>query len=371
MWLVTFISSVCLRVARLARRPDVAPLPFGRDIDYRDVMRLSVVTGLFLAAALVPTAAWAGDPKSDAPQTDTPNEAAPTTEAPASAPTSEAVDAPSDAPLLPPPPPGDAATLEASYAAKPTWEGARDLAEAEIAAGRPADAANHLAEALAMLPEDAGALAEGDLRARLGEAKRHAASIVVRAGTRGVTVELDGKTIGTVPDDVPLVKLVYAPPGEHTVVAKYDGQEVYSDTRQVAEGERALFDVRGERSADEKPVWPAIVIAGIGVAGVATGIGLLVASLGKESDADDLATTISSCDVDAPSGPCNALGSLVASRNDLLDGATVGFVIGGIGAVASVAYFLIPSGDDSALQDARLFVLPASGGAALGFGGRF
>jgi hypothetical protein len=339
---LTCVSTVLFAALALARaaQADDAPPP--------SASAPPAATG---DAPLLPSAAGEAPPASGAP---TPDASKPTTPAAAS---------------------GDPETrrraLGEAYAAHATWEGARDLAEAELAAGKPADAANHLAEALAMLPKDAGALAEGDLRARLGEVKREVASIVVRANAAGVALELDGAPIGVVRQDELFAKLVYAAPGEHTVVAKYEGQEVYSDTRTIGAGERAMFDVHGKTAAGEKPLWPAFVIAGIGVAAVGTGVGLLVASLGKESDADDLAQTIPSCNLDAPSAACGELSSLIASRNDLLDGATVAFIIGGIGAVATLGYFVIPTGDDSALEEARLWLSPAPGGATLGFGGKF
>ncbi len=267
------------------------------------------------------------------------------------------------------------AALAATHAARPTWHGARDLGEAELALGLAPEAATHLAEALSRLPKPHDPETESAIRASLDAAKRGAATLVVRARARGVAIELDGEPIGTVGDGPePFMKLVYAAPGEHAVVARFDGQVVFTDVRTVEAGGRTLFDVAGDAPArDDKALWPAFVLGGIGVAGVGAGIGMLVASVARESDADELAATIGACDLDVQTSACAELASIVATRNDLRDGSSIAFVIGGIAAASAVLYLVVPTGEEPEVRSARLWVTPAFGpsGAVLSVGGAF
>jgi hypothetical protein len=267
------------------------------------------------------------------------------------------------------------AALAAAYAARPSWRGARDLADAELALGMAPEAATHLAEALSLMPKPRDAEEEAALRRRLDVAKKGAATIVVRARARGVTIDLDGESLGTVGDGPePFMKLVYAPPGEHALVARFDGEVVFTAVRAVEAGGRTMFDVVGDAPArGDKELWPAFALGGIGAVAIGTGIALVVASVGKESDADDLAAEIGACNLDAPSGPCTKLASIVSSRNDLRDGSSIAFVVGGIAAASTIAYLLVPTGEEPERGTARLWLAPAVGprGAALSVGGAF
>ena len=217
--------------------------------------------------------------------------------------------------------------------------------------------------AVLRLAVDGGGCAGFSYRFEMGEV----ATDDVQVETDGLDVFVDGLLLGR----SPLLRLLYVAPGEHTVVGRVGGQTVVSETQDPGASERALYRLRGAGAGPEKPLWPGIVLGGISAASIATGVGLLVAALGKASDAEDLGASAGSCDLDQLSRPCEELADLVASRNALLDGSTVAFVASGIGAAATVGYMLIPLPTET--LETSLSIGPGTVplGVGLGLRGRF
>lgn len=235
------------------------------------------------------------------------------------------------------------------------------------AAETHAEAATRIAEAIASFPSGDDPSEKARLRDDLEVAKRSVATLVVQVDTQHLEIFVDGARLGR----SPLLRLLYVEPGEHTVLGRLEDQTVVSETHDVGAGGRALYRLRGTDESSEKPIWPGFVLGGIGVASIATGVGLLVASLGKESDAEALALDTGSCNLDRLSGRCAQLASLVASRNALLDGSTVAFVISGIAAAATVGYVLVPLPTESLETSLAIGPGAVPRGIGLGLRGSF
>jgi hypothetical protein len=115
----------------------------------------------------------------------------------------------------------------------------------------------------------------------------------------------------------------------------------------------------------EKPVWPSVLLGGIGAAGVATGIALLVVGTNKHGDAEELATCrpwTRTCE---------------AEVNDALDeggglraGGVAALAVGGASLVGMIIYLAIPAGPSNE-QAVRLVPLAAPNGSGLTVKGTF
>ena len=80
-----------------------------------------------------------------------------------------------------------------------------------------------------------------------------------------------------------------------------------------------------------------MLLAGVGAAGVATGIGLVVASAGEYDAASELAAC-------SPfTADCEGLGREALSRSDgLMTGAMVGFSVGGAALIGMAVWLALP-----------------------------
>jgi hypothetical protein len=219
------------------------------------------------------------------------------------------------------------------------------LAREAQAAGRHREACEYFALALASLPSTASDAERDPLQSGLAESKKHVATIVVRLdeGVASANLVLDGKPAGTFPQRRPL----YADPGRHTLTAEATGRQFSIVAFEVAAGKNVIVPLpekgRVPPPAIDKPIWPTIVMASVAGVGLAVGVGTLAGSFARESEATDLGEDIGRCNLDALSGACLELSSVVSERNQLRDASTVAFAASGVALGALIAYVLIPA----------------------------
>lgn len=244
------------------------------------------------------------------------------------------------------------------------------LARAESKLGAHVSAARHFAEAIALARRDEPALAAA-LQRELAAEKPHVVTIVLTTDApAGTAFVVDGAQAGESPLRAPL----YLEPGSHTIALIGADLTPPLTKVELPAGANVRLDIPS-RGEPPKALWPALVLGGVGAVGLGAGIGLLVTSFQRESEADELAATIPSCDLAAPSTRCENLASLVSDRNALRDGSTVGFVVAGIAVAATVAYVLIPTPAESpsaaALSDLRVGAATSGDGLGVSLFGRF
>jgi hypothetical protein len=246
--------------------------------------------------------------------------------------------------------------------------------------GRSPDA---IADAIRALPADAPEEQRRTLQAELAEAKKKVATVVVKTTAGG---EAEAAREGSLlvderhAADLPLARPLYLAPGKHRIAIDAPGRKFVPVEVELTAGQNVAVTLREVDAAPaptapatiDKPLWPGILLASVGAVGIGAGIGLIVASANKESEAEDLGGTLDSCDIAALSGPCEELSSTVADRNAFQNGAVVAFIVGGIAGAASLAYFLIPTPNEAADAGA-VSVAPVLGPTAWGLtiGGTF
>lgn len=277
----------------------------------------------------------------------------------------------------------------AAFAIKPHWQIAINLADCELRNGKPRDAAEHFYFAKTHLPkEESARLAQIEPRAKEAAAKVFTLNLKVNAD--GATVRLNNKPAGTTPIDAP----IFLDPGPHTLELARTGFK--TDVRSVtatAGGEQTLSVLLladsgvggaggsgasgqgGEGGAgggsgaggaggsaepgDDRPIWPAILLGGVGAAGFAAGIGLTVVANQRHGEAEDLAAT---CE---PLAGCAVQGdALLSDANVFLGIGIGGFVLGAAATAGMIGYLAAPSG--GAPSRATWLVVPVLSGDVVG-----
>jgi hypothetical protein len=208
-----------------------------------------------------------------------------------------------------------------------------------------------VADAILALPPGAPEAEKQALSAELAAAKTRVATVILRPPAQGApldagTVIVDGERAA----ELPLRRPLYLEPGKRTIAVEAEGRRFVPIEATLAAGQNVavtLREIEPEGAPpppeDDKPLWPGILLASVGAVGIGAGIGLIVVSAGKESDAESLGSSIGTCDTQSLSARCEELASTVSDRNAFQNGAVVSFVVGGIAGAAAVAYFLIPT----------------------------
>lgn len=184
-------------------------------------------------------------------------------------------------------------------------------------------------------------------------------------------VTLDGATIK--PETARLPRKVN--PGHHTLAVSAQGFEPARVDVSIAEGDDRRLEIllhpTGSRPKAPAATPPApvsehsefltlaVIAGGVGVAGLAVGLGSGLAAASKHSGLDGV------CNVSAGTCPPSASGDL-DSFHALRTASTVGYVVGALGLVAGgVIYFLVPR--TSRAPSTGLYVGPTSCGLAGAF----
>lgn len=264
---------------------------------------------------------------------------------------------------------------EAAYLAawnvKKGYDLAANLGDVELLNGKALSAAEHLSYALREFPAGGKPALRQQLTKRLAEARQLVGAIHVEVNKPGAEVFINGKSVGR----APIVDDIFVDPAGCTVEAKLDG---YTDAREEltpAQGSVADVKLALVLKPERRSLVPAVVLGGVAVVGLASGIGLLAAGGSKRSAAESLFNTIvgdkksciaASANFDAR---CTQL-SEMSSSSDTLHNVGVGLLVGGgAAALATGAYLLWPASKTMTGSTVRVIpVVAGSGGAILATG---
>jgi hypothetical protein len=267
-------------------------------------------------------------------------------------------------------PEAEAAYL-AAWKVKKGYDLAANLGDVELLNGKARLAAEHLSYALREFPAGGKPALREQLTKRLAEARKLVLAVHVEVNKPGAEVFVDGQSIGR----APVAEEVFVDPAGCTVEAKLDG---FIDARQAvspAKSGTAKVSLMLVPSPERRSAVPAVVLGGVAVVGLASGIGLLVAGGGKRSSAESLFNTIladkKSCVATAANfdARCTQLSEL-SSSSDTLHNVGVGLLIGGgAAALATGAYLFWPTSKTTTGSTLRVIpVVAETGGAILATG---
>ena len=277
------------------------------------------------------------------------------------------------------------ASFLAAWALKQHWQIAANLADCELQLGRFREAAEHATYYAKNAPADRGERAVK----LLADASTKIATLAIDAQPEGAEILVDGQPIGRAPLGGP----VFLEPGERTITARVPGRPDVVRKLALIAGRADKVQLQVDEAKvpvvalppppppppPPRSVVPGVVIAGVGVAALATGIGLLVSAKAKGSSAETtnhaILTAGHSCVAGAPNydGQCETLlSTATAARTSNHVG--VGFLAGaGAAAVGTALYFLWPASKDTVPSTHGLHVVPSASdtGAGLIFSGAF
>ena len=267
-------------------------------------------------------------------------------------------------------PEAEAAYL-AAWKVKKGYDLAANLGDVELLNGKARLAAAHLSYALREFPAGGKPALRQQLTKRLAEARQLVLAVHIEVNKPGAEVFVDGQSIGR----APIAEEVFVDPAGCTVEAKLDG---FVDAKQAvspAKSGTAKVSLTLVPSPERRSATPAVVLGGVAVIGLASGIGLLVAGGGKRSSAESLFNTIladkKSCVATSTNfdARCTQLSEL-SSSSDTLHNAGVGLLIGGgAAALATGAYLLWPASKTTTGSTWRVVpVVAETGGAILATG---
>lgn len=202
----------------------------------------------------------------------------------------------------------------------------------------------------------------------------------------GADVLLDGQAIARVGADgmaehtlLGPGKPLFAEPGSRTVSAKVS----CSAEKEATDSVTVVVQKGGTSNAtltlscrEEFPLWPALVVGGVGVIGAGGGVASLIISGKKKDEAADLRAALeardgaSACLDPANAADCDKMDSAEVLSRNLKTVSIAGFVVGGVGLIAGgvlgYLHFKSTAAPEAALGPVRLqaagAVMPGGGG---------
>lgn len=234
-----------------------------------------------------------------------------------------------------------------AWALRQSYDVAASLGDTELKLGMFAEAAEHLSYSLRNFPPLENEQALANVRRQFEVARQQVAVVHVTVNEPGADVQLDRRAIGT----SPLGDAVFVAPGRHFIEARRGSQVTTRELVLPAGTESAVAldlapappaaprDEPGERS-----LVPLIVGGAVVAVGLTTGIAFRLSANAHDDHANGIRTRLgqSACAGSAgSSADCTALRDDVdgASRAQALS--TTGFVIAGVGAVATPLWWLL------------------------------
>lgn len=261
-----------------------------------------------------------------------------------------------------------------AWALKRTYDIAGNLGQVELKLGKFRDAAEHLDFTLRLFPPTGKSEPREAIRRALDAARKEVGALSIRVNVQGAAVTIDGKPIGLSPFEA----AVFVEPGTRVVEATL---EAHHPTRiSIAVGKDERREVTLSLAPKAQPPPPPrnvpLLLTGFGVslAAAGTGIGLMLASTSKGTDADLLLQDLVKNEDDGkcPCGSAEERAKLLGLRreHDLYFNVAVGMFVGaGALALGTAAYALTPSFQKPQVKSARLLpVVTDRGGGALLFG---
>lgn len=275
------------------------------------------------------------------------------------------------------------ALFQAAWDLKQSYDVAANLGDCELQIGQMREAAEHLSFALRTFPLTGKAPVRARIQELLTEARRHVGALTVRVSEDGAQIMIDGSAVGR----SPMAHELYVDPGERVVEASLAGHDKAREAVRIEKGASREVSLKlvptkpkgqvgpsgvppsgggaqGDRSSKSLP----LIIGGAATSAVALaiGVGLTAAANGKSTDAvteaDALRQTGNLCPHPSIAARCAELKEMNAAHDSLRSGAIGAFVVGGVFALATVAYAAWPSPEPAApAKRARVRALPVVG----------
>lgn len=247
---------------------------------------------------------------------------------------------------------------------------AANLGWAELMAGKPRDAAEHLSFFLREA-QDVSDADRQEAETMLVGAKAAIGTVTVRVDAVGAEVLVDGQEVGT----SPLAEPVFVEPGSRTFEARMAGLSLERQVIKVVAGAAPVVELKlapmvipvatqaqAPVSSVEAPpetagprwrTWPFMGSVGLAAAGIGLGVGLTVVANETGQAADDklkalklnTPTQYQVCGKDhfRPNGvACEGLKETLHAQDRLTNAAVAGYVVGGVAAVGAVTFLLWP-----------------------------
>lgn len=261
-----------------------------------------------------------------------------------------------------------------SMALKASFDTVGNLGAVELAQKRYRDCAEHLALSLRSYPPTGSEAAKKRTQDKLTECKKKVGVAAVTVSPEGVTIAVDGATVGR----APLADSLYLEPGSHVLTFTKEGHRSEARTLSaVAGGEEtiqlsltptparpsqpvvATSDKSGDAASSHAasptaaagdaapvppsssaPFWPVIAGGATTVVMLGTGVGLWVASTSTEKEGDALKTSLREAGKVCPAD-CGELIDTYERASSQRNAATGMFVSAGVLAAGTAAYYLI------------------------------
>lgn len=243
--------------------------------------------------------------------------------------------------------------FEKALAERPGHDVAANLAAAEQAQGKHAEAASHFALALRSFPPTAAPERKQPLEQSFAESRAKVGALRVRVSADGADIVVGGKPVAK----SPATELLFVEPGTVSLEARLGSTSATASVSVEAGGERtvelALSPPVGDGSGTEPlPLWPVGLGAGLTAASVAVGIVLHVVAAGQLSDADtsrdELRDSLRQGGARCPGAAgCAELEQSYRDADTSANAGTGLLVAGGVLGVATIVYLAVALGSDA------------------------
>lgn len=275
------------------------------------------------------------------------------------------------------------AKFSEAWKLKQSYDIAANLAVTERKLGRHKDAVQHLEYALKNFPPSLDANIKAAMETSLEASKKEIGALDVSCPSK-TKLFLDGKDLAETP-----VGTIYLEPGTYELGAANAEKGGTTITLQVSKGQKLAITLdlvpgkgpklpeEGNKGGTEKkkgggfPLWPGLVVGGVGVAGLGAGLGLALAAGGAGSEADDKTGALPSrdaCLVDPPHADCQTIVDDLETRDTLTNASMGALIAGGVLLAAGGALIGVSAASGSSDDAAPASAGPAVTGLAPWFG---
>ncbi|HEX4338788.1 MAG TPA: hypothetical protein VH062_22940 [Polyangiaceae bacterium] len=264
-----------------------------------------------------------------------------------------------------------------AWALRQSYDVAASLGDTEIKLGLFPEAAEHLSFSLRTFPPLENEAALANVRRQLEVARHEAAAVRVSVDEAGAEVRVDDRLVGT----SPLAEPVFVAPGQHTVeVRKGAGVQTRIVVSEAAKETAVSLELASLTPAPPPPdetaprsVVPLIVGGAVVAAGLTAGIAFRLSADANDDHANGIRARLGA---GACAGQAGSSADCTALRNDVNDSSrssalsTTGFVIAGVGLVATPLWYLLaPRAKRTSTVGFSAWVMP--GLTAVSASGRF
>ncbi len=220
-----------------------------------------------------------------------------------------------------------------------SYDLASALAQAEIKLGRWSDAAEHLSFALDSFPVTGKEDLRKTLQDALSRAREQVLELSLEAASGISKVAVDGKLIAL---SAKGPVRTFVTPGRHVVEATA-GTRTEKQTIEGKAGEKRMLRLFVTEQVPRPELWPVVVGGAVALVGLGVGVGGVVASTGKGSEAASQREAIVGGGLSCPSAAgCPALKQTLFDQRTTETVAGVGFVLAGAALAGSAVYWFAP-----------------------------